>query len=82
MFHRVMFSRAMKELQRALCRDMHSHLRTGWESHIMDVHKWSRDLAEVRHTHVRNNIYHLQVYHMRVQHGKHYFLEFKFPEAR
>ena len=42
----------------------------------MDVFTQRLDLAKVRHTHVRDNIHHLQASHMRIQHGKYYFLSF------
>ena len=53
---------------------MHSHVRIKCESVIMDVPTLRPDLAKVRHTHVRDNIHHLQASHMRIQHGEYYFL--------
>ena len=53
---------------------MHSHVWIKCESVIMDVFTQRLDLAKVRHTHVRDNIHHLQASHMRIQHGKYYFL--------
>ena len=40
----------------------------------MDVLTQRRDLTKGRHTHVRDNIHHLQASHMRTQHAKYYFL--------
>ena len=59
-----------------LYRSMHSHVRIKCDSVIMDVPTLRHDLAKVRHTHVRDQIRHLQASLMRIQHGKYYFLSF------
>ena len=54
----------------------HSHVRIECEIIIIVPCSLSRDLAGVRHTHVRVNIHHLQAYHMRIQRGKYLLLTF------
>ena len=70
----VQCSHVRLRIYNEICRSMHSHVRIKRESVIMDVPKLRHDLAKVRHTHVRDNIHHLQASHMCIQHGKYYFL--------
>ena len=70
----VLCSHVQVWIYNELCRNMHSHVRIKCESVIMYVPTLRHDLEKVRHTHVRDNIHHLQASHMRIQHGKYYFL--------
>ena len=57
-----------------LCRYIAFTSAAWFECLNTDVHTWSRDLAKVRHTHVRDNTHYLQASYMRIWHGKNYFL--------
>ena len=55
---------------------MHLLVRIECKSLIMDARTCNRDVNKVRHTHVRDNIHHLQASPMRIQHGKYYFIDY------